>query len=81
MDRIELENKAMQIIADLVSISIDEVKIESSFINDLHFDSLDAVELTMTMEDEFNIDIHDEEAEKLTSVILLVNFLETKIEG
>lgn len=80
MDRIKLENKAMQIIADLVSISVKDVKLDSSFVNDLHFDSLDAVELIMEIEDEFNIDITDEEAERLMSVSILVDFLEKKTE-
>ena len=80
MERVKIENKAMQIIADLVSISIKDVRIESSFVNDLHFDSLDAVELIMEIEDEFQISITDEEAEKLMTVGILVDFLETKIK-
>jgi acyl carrier protein len=81
MNRKELEQKAMQLIAELISIRVEDVKLDSSFINDLHFDSLDAVELIMTVEDEFNIDVTDEEAEKMTSVILLVEFLEKKLKG
>ena len=68
MEREELLKKIKAIIADKLSISEDQVSEEASFIDDLGADSLDTVELVMALEDEFNMDIPDEEAEKLTTV-------------
>jgi acyl carrier protein len=68
MEREELLKKVKAIIADKLSISEDQVTEEASFIDDLGADSLDTVELVMALEDEFNMDIADEEAEKLTTV-------------
>jgi acyl carrier protein len=68
MEREELLKKIKAIIADKLSISEDQVTEEASFIEDLGADSLDTVELVMALEDEFSMDIPDEEAEKLTTV-------------
>lgn len=68
MDREELLRKVKAIVADKLSISEDQITEEASFIDDLGADSLDTVELVMALEDEFNMDIPDEEAEKLTTV-------------
>jgi len=68
MEREELLKKVKAIIADKLSISEDQVTEEASFIDDLGADSLDTVELVMALEDEFNMDIADEEAEKLMTV-------------
>lgn len=68
MEREELLKKIKAIIVDKLSISEDQVTEEASFIDDLGADSLDTVELVMALEDEFNMDIPDEEAEKLTTV-------------
>ncbi|MBN2199402.1 MAG: acyl carrier protein [Candidatus Aminicenantes bacterium] len=68
MTRDELLNKMKSIIADKLSISEDQVTENASFIEDLGADSLDTVELVMALEDEFGLDIPDEDAEKLTTV-------------
>jgi acyl carrier protein len=68
MERDELLKKIKSISSDKLSISEDQVTEEASFIDDLGADSLDTVELVMALEDEFNLDIPDEEAEKLTTV-------------
>ncbi len=68
MDRDELLKKMKKIVADKLSISEDQVMESASFIEDLGADSLDTVELVMALEDEFSLDIPDEEAEKLTTV-------------
>jgi acyl carrier protein len=68
MERDELLKKIKAIVSDKLSISEDQVTEEASFIDDLGADSLDTVELVMALEDEFGMDIPDEEAEKLTNV-------------
>lgn len=68
MEREELLKKIKAIISDKLSIGEDQITEEASFIDDLGADSLDTVELVMALEDEFNMDIPDEEAEKLTTV-------------
>ncbi len=63
-----VQEKVRKIIADKLSVDLDEVVPEASFVDDLGADSLDLVELIMSMEEEFDIDISDEEAEKLLTV-------------
>jgi acyl carrier protein len=68
MEREELLKKIKAIVSDKLSISEDQVTESASFVDDLGADSLDTVELVMALEDEFDMDIPDEQAEKLTTV-------------
>jgi acyl carrier protein len=63
-----VEDKVKKIIAEKLSVDLDEVVPEATFVDDLGADSLDLVELIMSMEEEFDIEISDEEAEKLVKV-------------
>lgn len=67
--------KVKAIIADKLSIEEDEIAMESSFIEDLGADSLDIVELIMALEDEFELEIPDEEAENITTVADVVEYI------
>jgi len=72
-----VENRIKSIIADQLGVSEDQVKPESKFIEDLGADSLDIVELIMAMEEEFQTEIPDEEAEKIRSVGDAINYVTT----
>jgi acyl carrier protein len=63
-----LEDKVKKIIAEKLSVDINDIVPDASFVDDLGADSLDLVELIMSMEEEFDIEISDEEAEKLVTV-------------
>jgi acyl carrier protein len=68
--------KVKAIIVDQLGVDADSITMESSFIEDLGADSLDIVELIMSMEDQFKITIPDTEAENITTVADAVNFIE-----
>ena len=74
-----LENKIKEIIVDKLGIEESEITDSASFTNDLGADSLDTVELIMQFEEEFNIEIPDEEAEGLLSVGQAVDYISTKL--
>ncbi len=63
-----LEEKIKKIIVEQLGVNADEVTPEAAFIDDLGADSLDTVELVMALEEEFDIEIPDEDAEKITTV-------------
>ena len=63
-----VEDKVKKIIAEKLGVDLEEVVPEASFVDDLGADSLDLVELIMSMEEEFDTDISDEDAEQITTV-------------
>ena len=71
----EIEERVRKIVIEQLSIKEDEVTLESSFIDDLGADSLDTVELVMALEEEFDTEIPDEEAEKITTVQQAVTYI------
>jgi len=66
----------MDIVADQLSVDREKITPATSFVNDLGADSLDTVELVMELEDEFDIDIPDDAAEKITTVGQAIEFIE-----
>ncbi|AFY69065.1 Acyl carrier protein [Thalassoporum mexicanum PCC 7367] len=74
----ETLSKVQDIVADKLSVDAAEVKPEASFANDLGADSLDVVELVMALEEEFEVDIPDEDAEAIATVQDAVNYIEQK---
>ena len=71
----EIQAKVIQIISEQLGKDESEIKMSSHFIEDLDADSLDTVELVMALEEEFDIDIPDESAEKITTVESAVDFI------
>ena len=76
----DIVNRVKKIVADQLGKPEAEIKLESSFVNDLGADSIDTVELVMALEDEFEIEIPDEQAEKITTVQQAVDFAKAQME-
>ena len=74
------ENKVKKIIVDQLGVSEDEVTPEASFVDDLGADSLDTVEMVMAFEEEFSIEIPDEDAEQIKVVKNAVDYIEKKVK-
>ncbi|GGA86950.1 acyl carrier protein [Neiella sp. HB171785] len=70
-----IEERVKKIIVEQLGVKEEEVKSESSFVDDLGADSLDTVELVMALEEEFDTEIPDEEAEKITTVQAAVDYV------
>ena len=70
-----VDERVKGIVAKQLSVSIDEINNESSFIDDLGADSLDTVELVMSLEEEFDIEISDEEAENISTVQTAIDYI------
>ena len=73
-----VEDRIRKIIAEQLDVQAGEVVLEASFTDDLGADSLDLVELVMGMEEEFGIEISDEEAERIQTVQDAINFVEER---
>jgi acyl carrier protein len=74
-----VERRVIEIIVEQLGVGEDEVTPEASFIDDLGADSLDLVELIMAMEEEFGLEISDEEAEKIQTVQDVINYINEHI--
>ncbi len=70
-----IEERVKKIVAEQLGVKEEEVKTEASFVEDLGADSLDTVELVMALEEEFETEIPDEEAEKITTVALAIEYI------
>ena len=73
----DIEARVRKIVADQLGVAEADIKNESSFVDDLGADSLDTVELVMALEEEFGTEIPDEEAEKITTVQLAIDYVTT----
>ncbi len=74
-----VEERVLEIIAEQLGLDKDEIQPEASFIDDLGADSLDIVEMIMTIEDEFDVEISDEDAEKIATVQDAINYINDKL--
>jgi len=70
-----VEEDVKQIISEHLGVDIGQVTLDASFVNDLGADSLDTVELVMALEEKFDLEIPDEEAEKLDTVGKAINYI------
>lgn len=80
MGIVEIKNRIVEIIANQLGIEEDDVTAEASVIDDLGADSLDVVELVMALEEEFDLEIPDEEAEKITSVQNIFDYMASALQ-
>ena len=70
-----IEERVKKIVIEQLGVKEEEVKLESSFVDDLGADSLDTVELVMALEEEFETEIPDEQAEKITTVQQAIDYI------
>lgn len=76
-----IEQRVKKIVAEQLGVNEGDVKNESSFVNDLGADSLDTVELVMALEEEFECEIPDEEAEKITNVQQAIDYVQGHLKA
>ena len=74
-----IEDRVKKIVAEQLGVSESEVNSTASFVDDLGADSLDTVELVMALEEEFETEIPDEEAEKITTVQLAIDYINSNL--
>lgn len=75
-----VEQRVIEIVCEHLAVNKDEVKRETNFIEDIGADSLDIVELVMELEEEFDIQIPDDQAEKIKTVGEAIDFIDAKIK-
>ena len=75
----EIEQKVKAAVAEQLGVNAEDIKNESSFMDDLGADSLDLVELVMSFENEFGITIPDEDSAKLTTVQSAISYVQSKL--
>ena len=75
-----IEQRVKKIVAEQLGVNESEIKTESSFVDDLGADSLDTVELVMALEEEFECEIPDEEAEKITNVQQAIDYVNAHLK-
>jgi acyl carrier protein len=76
----DIEQRVRKIVSEQLGSDEDQIKNESSFIDDLGADSLDTVELVMALEEEFDTEIPDEEAEKITTVQQAIDYINKNLK-
>ena len=76
-----VEERVKHIIVEQLGVDEEEVKPDASFVDDLGADSLDVVELVMALEEEFGLEINDEDAEKLASVKQAVEYIDNHVKA
>ena len=81
MGIVEIKNRIVEIIANQLGIEEEDITAAASVIDDLGADSLDVVELVMALEEEFDLEIPDEEAEKITSVQNIFDYLANALQA
>ena len=79
MSNATVEDRVKKIVCDQMGTSAENISRETSFVTDLGADSLDTVELVMEFEDEFEISIPDEDAEKIQTVGAAINYIQSKV--
>ena len=77
----EIQEKVYAIVSEQMNVDVSELGLETSFVNDLNADSLDTVELVMELEDEFDMNIPDDEAEKLQTVGQAIEFIQSQLNS
>jgi len=77
MDKDEIFKKLKKVINDILDIEEDKISLESNFLEDFGADSLDIVEMVMAIEEEFNLEIPDEDVEKVLSVNDVINYIQS----
>lgn len=81
VDMAEIEERVKKIVVEQLGVKEEDVKLESSFVDDLGADSLDTVELVMALEEEFDTEIPDEDAEKIVTVKDVLSYIEEQAKA
>ena len=79
-ENVSISNRVRSIVAEQLGVEIDEVNNDSAFVEDLGADSLDTVELVMALEEAFDIEIPDEEAEEIATVSQAIDYIDSHIK-